>query len=107
MADRNVKVVLSLIASGYESGMAKAKAATDSLAASTKGMDAAEKSAAQASQKAAQEAQALAEKRKQAAADVSTVMLTAGGALLAGVGMVNKSFADFDRAMRSSPPARG
>ena len=99
MADRNVKVVLSLISAGYESGMAKAKAATDSLATSTKGMDAAEKSAAQASQKAAQEAQALAEKRKQAAADVSTVMLTAGVALLAGVGMVNKSFADFDRAM--------
>lgn len=99
MADRNVKVVLSLISTGYESGMAKAKAATDSLATSTKGMDAAEKSAAQASQKAAQEAQALAEKRKQAAADVSTVMLTAGVALLAGVGMVNKSFADFDRAM--------
>ena len=99
MADRNVKVVLSLISAGYESGMAKAKAATDSLATSTKGMDAAEKSAAQASQKAAQEAQALAEKRKQAAADVSTAMLTAGVALLAGVGMVNKSFADFDRAM--------
>ena len=99
MADRNVKVVLSLISAGYESGMAKAKAATDSLATSTKGMDAAEKSAAQASQKAAQEAQALAEKRKQAAADVSTAMLTAGVALLAGVGMVNKSFTDFDRAM--------
>ena len=99
MADRNVKVVLSLISAGYESGMAKAKAATDSLATSTKGMDAAEKSAAQASQKAAQEAQALAEKRKHAAADVSTAMLTAGVALLAGVGMVNKSFTDFDRAM--------
>lgn len=99
MADRNVKVVLSLIATGYESGMAKAKAATDSLVTSTKGMDDAQKASAEASRQAAQEAQALAEKRKQAAADVSTAMLTAGGAILAGVGLITKSYADFDKAM--------
>ena len=99
MADRNVKVILSLLASGYESGMAKAKAATDALTQSTAGLDKEQAAAQKAAEKAAQEAQVLAEKRKKAAADVSMAMLTAGAALLAGVGMVTKGYADFDQQM--------
>ena len=64
MADRNVKVVLSLIASGYESGMAKAKASTDALATSAEEMGKKQLSAEQQAAKAAKEAQDLAEKRK-------------------------------------------
>lgn len=76
MVDRNVKVVLSLIASGYESGMAKAKQSTDSLITSLG-------------------------QHQQAAQQVGTAMMTAGAAILAGVGLATKAYADFDKQMSS------
>lgn len=101
MADRNVKVVLSLIASGYESGMAKAKASTDALAASTEELGKEQLSAEQQAAKAAKEAQGLAEKRKKALGDLGTMALASGAAILAGVGIATKAYADFDKQMSS------
>lgn len=76
MADRSVRVTLSLIASGFAAEMAKAKASTDQLIGSL-------------------------ERQKQAASTVGTSMMTAGAAILAGVGVATKAYADFDRQMSS------
>lgn len=99
MADRNVKVVLSLISSGYESGAAKAKAATDQIIDSTVKLDKEQQAAAKEAAKAAREAEQQAAKRKQAFSDLAGASLTAGVAILAGVGVATKAYADFDKQM--------
>lgn len=76
MADRSVKVTLSLIATGFDSGMAKAKQSTDSLITSLG-------------------------QHQQASQQVGTAMMTAGGLILAGVGLATKAYADFDKQMSS------
>ena len=68
---RDVRVTLSLIASGYEAGMAKAKASTDALIGSV-------------------------EKNQAAAATMSTAMVGAGAAILAGVGATAKAAIDWE-----------
>lgn len=70
---RDVRVTLSLIAAGFQAGMAKAKASTDDLIGSL-------------------------EKNKAAASDVSTAMLGTGTAILAGVGMTTKAAMDWESA---------
>ena len=96
---RDVRVTLSLIASGYEAGMAKAKASTDAL---TKSLDANAHAATDQSreaQQAAREAAQRAAEVKSAWDGVGTSMLTAGAAILAGVGVATKAYADFDKQM--------
>ena len=63
MTDRRVRVLLDLVASGFQAGVAKAKASTDALIGSL-------------------------EKNQKALGDVSTAMMGAGAAALAGVGAV-------------------
>lgn len=73
MADRNVKVVLSLISSGYEAGMAKAKASTDGL------VDALDK-------------------HSNSAREVGGAMTKMGAATLIGVGAAAKAAMDWESA---------
>lgn len=71
MSDRRVRVLLDLVASGFQAGAAKAKQATDDLIGSM-------------------------QKNEQAARNVSTTMLTAGAAILAGVGLTAKAAIDWE-----------
>ena len=73
MTDRRVRVLLDLVASGFQAGVAKAKASTDALIGSL-------------------------EKNQKALGDVSTAMMGAGVAALAGVGAVAKTAMDWESA---------
>ena len=74
MADRSVRVVLSAVTTQFSAGMAKAAADTKKLSDHLS--------------------------TNRAAADaLGTGMMLAGGAILAGVGVAAKAYADFDKAM--------
>lgn len=73
MADRNVRVVLSLVANGFSAGMAQAQASTDRMIASVAKNDAAYKT-------------------------LGTTATVAGAALLAGVGAAAKAAMDWESA---------
>ena len=96
--DRNVRVTLSLIATGYTSGMAGAKAATDSLAKSAEGLSKSQAAALKAEQEQARAAQLAAAQRKQAFAEIGTAATVAGAAILAGVGVSVKAAMDWESA---------
>ena len=137
MADRNVKVILSLQAKGFEEGANKAAAATDRLSVATAKADEAARKLAVAEQRLAElradsktKASALMaaeedvrkarenladatarvaegngtfterlRENEQALNTVSTAAMTAGTAMLAGVGLAAKGYADFDKQM--------
>lgn len=99
MADRNVKVVLSLLVSGFDAGAQRAKASAESLAQSIEKTGEATAQAEKDAAKAGADAAKRAADAKQALGDLSTVALTVGGAILAGVGVATKAYADFDKQM--------
>ena len=71
MTDRRVRVLLDLVASGFQAGARAAKQSTDDLIGSL-------------------------QKNEQAAKNVSTTMLTAGASILAGVGLTAKAAIDWE-----------
>ena len=73
MSDRRVRVLLDLVASGFQAGVRAAKQSTDDLIGSL-------------------------EKNQKALGDVSTAMMGAGAAALAGVGVVAKTAMDWESA---------
>ena len=99
MADRNVKVVLSLLVSGFDAGARQAKASAESLAQSIEKTGEATAQAEKDAAKAGQEAAKRAAEARSALESLSTVALTVGGAILAGVGVATKAYADFDKQM--------
>lgn len=99
MADRNVKVVLSLLVSGFDAGARQAKASAESLAQSIEKTGEATAQAEKDAAKAGADAAKRAAEAKQALGDLSTVALTVGGVILAGVGVATKAYADFDKQM--------
>ena len=74
MADRSVRVLLSLVTTGFDAGMAKAMASVEK---GTKTL----------------------EDHHQEIDRVGTAMVTAGGLMVAGVGVAIKAYADFDKQM--------
>ena len=74
MADRSVRVVLSVVSSAFSAGMAKAAADTKTLTGAV-------------------------EKHGEQVGKLSTTSLVAGAALAAGVGLAVKAYADFDQQM--------
>lgn len=99
MADRNVKVVLSLLVSGFDAGARQAKASADSLAQSIEKTGEATAQAEKDAAKAGADAAKRAAEARSALESLSTVALTVGGVILAGVGVVTKAYADFDKQM--------
>ena len=99
MSSRNVKVLLSLVVSGFDAGARQAKASAESLAQSIEKTGEATAQAEKDAAKAGADAAKRAADAKQALGDLSTVALTVGGAILAGVGVATKAYADFDKQM--------
>ena len=100
MSDRRVRVTLDLIATGYRSGVEQAKKATDDLTAAMKrqaveqGLT--DKQRSQMALQAAREQEQAAERQRQAYDRTATAMLTAGAAILAGVGLTAKAAMDWE-----------
>jgi TP901 family phage tail tape measure protein len=74
MADRSVRVILSVVSSGFSAGMAKASADTKALTSTL-------------------------ETHKAQVDKLSTGSLLAGAAIAAGIGVAVKAYAEFDQAM--------
>lgn len=74
MTDRSVRVLLSLVSTGFDAGMAKVASSVDKA---TKAL----------------------EDHHQEIDQVGTAMVTAGGLMVAGVGVAIKAYADFDKQM--------
>lgn len=106
MADRRVKVVFSAEIQNYRQAMADAAAATEKLKKASeetgKASENASKTTGDAAKEAAAAAKAAAEaekKHKDAIQEVGQAAAIGGAAVLAGVGLAIKSYADFDKQM--------
>ena len=99
MSDRNVRVLLSLVVSGFDAGARQAKASAESLAQSIEKTGEATAQAEKDAAKAGADAAKRAAEARSALESLSTVALTVGAAILAGVGVATKAYADFDKQM--------
>jgi len=101
MADRRVKVIFSAEIQNYKSAMAEAAASTEKT---KKASEEAGKASDQASKTSAEGAKRAAEaiaSQNSAMEEVGRTATIAGAAVLAGVGLAVKSYADFDKQMSS------
>lgn len=101
MADRRVKVVFSAEVQNYKSSMEAAAKTTESLKKASDDAGKATEQLGAKSEAAAKAAAEAAKKHKDAVENVGTVATVAGAAVLAGVGLAVKSYADFDKQMSS------
>ena len=103
MTDRRVRVILELVTAGYESGAARAAKSTDQITEAAKRaveansrLTSEEKALARERDKITADIERSAERQRAAADRVSTTMLTAGAAILAGVGLTAKAAMDWE-----------
>jgi TP901 family phage tail tape measure protein len=101
MAERRVKVVFSAEIQNYKASMEAAAQATEKTKKAAEDSGKASEKASKTSADAAKEAAAAQEKHRAAVEEVGRVSTVAGAAILAGVGLAVKAYADFDKQMSS------
>jgi TP901 family phage tail tape measure protein len=101
MAERRVKVVFSAEIQNYKASMEAAAQATEKTKKAAEDSGKASEKASKTSADGAKEAAAAQEKHRAAVEEVGRVSTLAGAAILAGVGLAVKAYADFDKQMSS------
>jgi TP901 family phage tail tape measure protein len=99
MADRRVKVTFSAEIQNFVAAMKAASRATEETKKASEGAGLAQEQAGKKSVDAAKAAEAAAKKHKDAVENVGQVAGVAGAAVVAGVALAVKSYADFDKQM--------
>lgn len=99
MADRRVKVVFSAEIQNYKAAMEAAAKSTEKVKKSSEDAGTASEKASKVSADAAKVAAAAAKKHADALDSVGRNAAIGGAAVLAGVGLAVKSYADFDKQM--------
>lgn len=101
MADRRVKVIFSAEIQNYKSAMAEAAQSTEKTKKASEDAGKASETASKSSSEAAKQAAVDLSKQNAAMEEVGQTATIAGAAVLAGVGLAVKSYADFDKQMSS------